>query len=106
MGEFGRLKRQLAQDRGIKVGEEAIDYILDQTIAFLMVSHNVEEGFSEDFVLRRKLRGPLRRLEAEEQQLGGEVQRQMKHVKQAEGGAVWDVEYERIKQDIRRRKGM
>lgn len=102
--EFGRIKKLVADERKIKIGEDAIDYVLDQLVEMLMHSANVGEVFVEDYVLRRKMREPLRRLAAEEDELQAEVRAQLKHVK--EGSSVWEVEYRRMMEDIKRRKGL
>ncbi|MGE0328718.1 MAG: DUF507 family protein [Polyangiaceae bacterium] len=102
--ELGKMKRLVADERKFKIGDEAVDYILDQLIEFLMHSSNVDEIYCEDVVLRRKLRLPLRQLQAAEESLEQEVRGQLKHVK--EGTAVWDVEYRRMMEDIKRRKGL
>jgi len=102
--EFGRLKKLAADERKIKIGEDAIDYLLDQLVEMLMHSANVSEIFVEDYVLRRKMREPLRKLAAEEDDLQAEVRAQLKHVK--EGSSVWEVEYRRMMEEIKRRKGL
>ena len=102
--ELGRIKKLLADERKIKLGDDAIDYLLDQLVEMLMHSANVEEIFAEDYELRRKLRDPLRKQAAVDEQMDAEVRKQIKHVK--EGTAVWEVEYRRMMDDIRRRKGL
>jgi hypothetical protein len=102
--EFGRTKKLIADERKIKIGEDAIDYILDQLVEMVMHSANVGEVFVEDYVLRRKMRDPLRKLAAEEDELQAEVRAQLRHVK--EGSSVWEVEYRRMMDDIKRRKGL
>src|SRR5687768_6628956 len=42
-GEFGRIKKLAAEQAGIKIGEDALDYVLSQVIEMLMHSGNVEE---------------------------------------------------------------
>ena len=102
--ELGRIKKLLADERKIKLGDDAIDYLLDQLVEMLMHSANVEEIFAEDFELRRKLRDPLRKQAAVDQDIDTEVRSKIKHVK--EGTAVWEVEYRRMMDDIKRRKGL
>ncbi len=102
--EFGRIKKLVADERKLKIGEDGIDYILDQLVEMLMHSANVEEVFAEDYVLRRKMREPLRREAAEEQELQAEVRAQLKHVQ--EGTSMWEVEYRRMMDDLKRRKGL
>jgi hypothetical protein len=102
--EFSKLKRLLADSKKIKLGEDAIDYLLDQLIEMLMYSNNVEEVYAEDVQLRLKLRGPLRKQIADEEELEQAVRKQLRHV--SEGTSVWEVEYRRMMDDIKRRKGL
>src|SRR6478735_2948972 len=102
--ELNRIRKLLADERKIKLGDDAIDYLLDQLVEMLMHSANVEEIFAEDFELRRKLRDPLRKQAAVDQDIDTEVRAKIKHVK--EGTAVWEVEYRRIMYYIKRRKGL
>src|SRR3982751_450904 len=59
--EYNRIRKLVAEERKIKLGEDAIDYLLDQLVEMLMHSANVDEIFAEDFELRRKLHDPLRK---------------------------------------------
>jgi len=102
--ELNRVKKMMADERKMKIGEDAIDYLLDQLVEMLMHSGNVEEVFAEDYVLRRKMRDPLRKQLGEEQDLQAEVRERLKHVQ--EGTALWEVEYRRTLEDIKRRKGL
>ena len=45
--EFARMKKLAAEQMGIKVGDETIDYLLDQILEILMHSANVDEIFSK-----------------------------------------------------------
>jgi uncharacterized protein len=102
--EFNRIKKLVADERHIKLGDEAIDYLLDQLLEMLMHSANVEEIFSEDYELRRKMRDPLRKQLAEEQALEEEIRGQLRHVQ--EGTGLWEIEYRRMAEDIKRRRGL
>jgi hypothetical protein len=102
--ELGRMKKLVADQKHVKIGEEAIDYLLDQLIEILMHSSNVDEVFAEDHVLRVRMREPLRKQFAAEEQIEQEVRGRLKHVQ--EGTQVWEVEYRRMMDDIKRRKGL
>ena len=102
--ELSRMKKLVADQKHVKVGEEAIDYLLDQLIEILMHSNNVEEVFAQDHVLRLRMREPLRKQFAAEDALEQEVRGRLKHVQ--EGTQVWEVEYRRMMEDIKRRKGI
>ncbi len=55
VGKFDQVKHEMADLRGFKMGEEGIDYVVDQLVEFLLLSRNVEEVFSADDVLRKKI---------------------------------------------------
>ena len=102
--EFARMKKLAAEQRGIKVGDEMLDYLLDQLIEMLMHSHNVEEVFAEDHALRRRMRPVLRKYLELDEALEAEVRGQLKHVQ--EGSRTWEVEYQRVMGEIQRRRGV
>ncbi len=103
-GEFGRIKQLAAEQAGIKIGEDGLDYLQGQVITMLMHSDNVEEVFAEDHALKRVIRQFIREDVAQDAKLEAEVRSQLKHVK--EGSRLWEIEYERMKADIKRRRGM
>ncbi len=103
-GDLGKIKRLVADQRKLKLGDEAIDYLLDQLLEMLMHSAAVEEVFAEDYELRRRMREPLRRQLGDEEEIQKEVRAQLKHVE--EGTALWEVEYRRMMEEIKRRKGL
>ena len=102
--EFGRLKRSAAEQLGIKVGDEALDYLLDQLVEMLLHSNNVDEVFAQDHELRRAMTPILKKHVALEGEIEQEARAQLKHVR--EGTSTWEVEYRRVMADIRRRKGL
>lgn len=102
--DYNRVLRSMAEQKNFKVGDEALDYVLDQLVQILFTSSNVEEVYAEDHDLRRKLRDPLRKHEGARESLDKEVRSQIKHVQ--EGTSVWEVEYQRMMEDIRRRRGL
>ncbi len=102
-GEFGRIKRLCAEQAGIKLDDDALDYLLAQLIEMLMQSQSIEDVFSEDHVLKRRMRGHLGVGDDTEARIEQEVRKKLKHVK--EGTRVWEIEYARMKADIRRRRG-
>ncbi len=103
-GEFQRIKKLCAEQRGIKVGDEMMDFLLDQLIEMLMHSNNVEEVFGEDHDLRRRMRPVLRKYLDVDAALDAEVRNRIKHVQ--EGTRMWEVEYQRVMSDIQRRRGL
>jgi hypothetical protein len=52
---FNQVKREMADVRGFKMGDEGIEYVISEMVEFLLASRNVEEVFAGDDVLRQKI---------------------------------------------------
>jgi uncharacterized protein len=102
--ELPRMRKLAAEQKGIKVGDEMLDYLLDQLIEMLMHSGNVDEVFGEDHDLRRRMRPVLKKYLEMDEALDGEVRGKLKHMQ--EGSRTWEVEYQRLTSEIQRRKGL
>jgi uncharacterized protein len=102
--ELGRIRKHAADEKGIKMGEDLLDHLLDQLVEMLMHSNNVDEVFVEDHALRRRMRPALKKYLDVEVELDTLVRGQLKHVQ--EGSRTWEVEYRRIMEDMQRRKGL
>lgn len=102
--EFNRVRSQIAESKGIRVGDEALDYLLDQVVEMFEHSSNVEEIFVENVELRRKMAPIFKRHMGQDTELDAEVRAQLKHVR--EGTRDWDVEYGRMLEIVKRKKGL
>lgn len=102
--EMGRIRRLVADKKGVAIGDDVVDYLLDQVVAMLMYSNAVDEVFVEDVDLRRRMAPILKREMAMDEQLEQETRARLKHMQ--EGTRSWEVEYQRVMEDIRRRKGL
>lgn len=99
---IGRAKRQLARDKNVQVGEEAIGYIINQLIETFLHSAYVEEVFDEDNDLRKKIKPILHRHMSMDEQLDREVRDKIKNME--EGSASWDIEYQKVMENLQRTK--
>ncbi len=102
--EFGKVREQIAEHQGIKVGDETLDYLLDQVVAMLMHSSHVEEVYAEDVVLRRRMTPIFKKHMQADSDVDTEVRAQLKHLK--EGSSAWDIEYTRALEAVKRRRGL
>jgi hypothetical protein len=100
--EQSRVRRELARQAGVGIGEEAIDYLLAQLVEMLMHSGSVEEIFAEDHELKLAMRTPLRKEQASAEQLEESVRKRLKHVE--EGSSQWEIEYQRMREEVTRRR--
>ena len=53
--KFDEVKREMADVRGFRMGDEGIESVIDQMLEFLLLSRHVEEVFVDDDVLRPKV---------------------------------------------------
>src|ERR1700687_6174741 len=102
--KFGQVKREMADVRGFKMGDEGIDYIIDQMIEFLLISRNVEEVFAEDHTIRKKIYQVFKKHLDVDEDIDREARSRLKHL--SEGTQAWEVEYQKTVEQIRRNKGL
>lgn len=102
--QFGKIKRALAEERNFSIGDEGVSWICNQVIEAFMHSNYVEEVFSEDADLKRKIRPIIIRHMQIEDELDAEVRKRIKNLQ--EGTANWDVEYAKVMSQIKINKGL
>ena len=102
--QFGKLKAEMFEERGHPTGDEGVRYMVSQILEMFMVSRHVDEVFSDDASMRRKIMGIFRKQLVAEADLDKEVRGRMKHLK--EGTPGWDIEYRRVLDEVRRKRGL
>ncbi|HZU82002.1 MAG TPA: DUF507 family protein [Polyangiaceae bacterium] len=102
--EYQRLRALAADEKGIKLGDETLDYLLDQVVEMLMHSSHVDEVYAADVELRRKMAPAFKKHMAVDDAVEGEVRAQLRHVR--EGTREWEIEYARALEQVRRKKGL
>lgn len=99
--QFGRIKRTLAQQRNVALGDEAVDHVLNRMIAALFESRHIEEVFGEDNDIRQQMHASLKKYIGVDEELDREVRGRLKNLR--EGTAEWEVEYGRLIEQMRHR---
>ncbi len=102
--EFGKLKRLIAEERGFETGDKAMYWIANQIIECFMYNNRVEEVYSEDRTLRRKIAEAFSKHLGMEEQVDKEVRERLKHLK--EDTPEFEIEYQKLYRQIARRKGL
>lgn len=103
-GTLGKMKAQLAKERGAPPSDEALPYLLDQILNMLFHSNNFAEIFAEDVQLRTIITPILKRHMDVENELDAEVRSKIKNLQ--EGTATFDVEYAKVMDQIKRKHGL
>lgn len=101
---FGRVKRQLADEKDFGLGEEALSWICNQLLETFMQSAHVDEIFADDPTLRRKMKDILSRHMAVDEELDREVRDRIKNLE--EGTQSWDIEYGRVMDQMKQKHGL
>ncbi len=99
--KFGQMKKSMAERQGFGVGEDALDYIMQQIIGLFMHSIHVDEVYSEDHELRRKMRPILQKHMSVDEEVDRQVRDKIKNLK--EGTRSWEVEYQRVQEQMLRK---
>ena len=103
-GKFNQVKREMADVRGFKMGDDGIEYVINQMIEFLMISRNVEEVFAPDNVLRQKIFQVMKKHLDVDDEIDKEARARLKHLQ--EGTSAFDIEYNKTVEQIRRARGL
>jgi hypothetical protein len=102
--KFNQVKREMADVRGFKMGDEGIEYVINQMIEFLLISRNVEEVFAADNVLRSKIHLVMKKHLDVDDEIDKEARSRLKHLQ--EGTSAFDIEYNKTVEQIRRARGL
>jgi len=102
--KFNQVKREMADVRGFKLGDDGIEFVINQCLEFLLISRNVEEVFSEDNVMRSKIMQVMKKHLDIDDEIDREARARLKHLE--EGTSAWEVEYQKVLDQIRRARGL
>ena len=78
--QFGKIKRTLAKEKALGLGEEGLEWMTNQMIESFMQSPHIEEIFSEDGVLRKRMADILKKHMLVDDELDEEVRRKIKNL--------------------------
>jgi hypothetical protein len=99
---FGKIKRQMANEKSFGLGDEGLDWITTQVIESFMQSPHVEEVFSDDATLRKRMTDILKKHMQIDDEIDAEVRRRIKNLE--EGTATWEVEYQKALDQIKKNR--
>ncbi len=102
--QLGKLKQQVAKEKGAPQSEDILPYLLDQILHMLFHSKNVDEVYAEDSDLRKKVTVILKRHMDVGGELDQEVRSKIKNLE--EGTASFEIEYQRVMNEMKRKKGL
>lgn len=101
--ELARVRRIVADERKHKVGDDGIDWIIEQLIEGFLVSANVDEVFADDPTLRRRIHDVMRKHLEDDNSVDLEVRGRLKHLQ--EGTPAWEIEYQKVLHEVKKKRG-
>ena len=102
--KFNQVKREMADVRGFKLGDDGIEFVINQMLEFLLVSRNIEEVFSDDQQMRPKLLQTMKKHLDIDEEIDREARGRLKHLQ--EGTGAYEIEYQKTIEQIRRARGL
>jgi hypothetical protein len=102
--KFNQVKREMADVRGFKLGDDGIEFLINQMLEFLLISRNVEEVFSDDTVMRPKVLQVMKKHLDVDEDIDREARGRLKHLQ--EGTSAYEIEYQKVLEQIRRARGL
>lgn len=99
---LGRVKSQVAKERGGPGQDDILPYLLEQILNILFHSSNIAEIFAEDVELRKKVTPILRKHMEVENDLDREVRSKIKNLE--EGTSDFEIEYSRVMDQIKQKR--
>lgn len=103
-GQLGKMRSQVAKEKGAPQADDVLPYLIDQLLSLLFHSKNVDEIFAEDTALRKKITNILRKHMDVGGELDEEVRSKIKNLE--EGTASFEIEYQRVMGELKRKKGL
>lgn len=101
---FAQMKQRFAERRGIKIGEDGLEYLIAQLVEALFASKNIEEIFAEDLELKKIINECVTKALKVSDDVELEARSRLKNVR--EGTPEWDIEYPRMIAQVKRQKGL
>lgn len=102
--KFNQVKREMADVRGFKLGDDGIEFLINQMLEFLLISRNVEEVFSDDNIMRPKVLQVMKKHLDIDEDIDREARGRLKHLQ--EGTSAYEIEYQKVLEQIRRARGL
>jgi uncharacterized protein len=99
--QFARTKSQMSEKISFATGDEVIPYLANQILEVFMHSPNVDEVFTDDVELRKKVQTILKKHLHVDDEIDQEVRRRIKNLE--EGTAAWEIEYQKKLDEAKRK---
>lgn len=101
---YGKVRSKIAEEWNHPLGEDVEKFLARQFIENFMISRFVDEVFTDDTILWRKILDILRSFDVDEQALRDEARAHLKNLE--EGTVDFEIAMEKSLRDVKKRKGL
>ncbi len=101
---LGKVRNQLAKEKHLPPADEILPYLVQQLLEMLFYSSNVAEVFASDVELREVVTPILRKHMNVDADVEKEVRDKIKNLE--EGTVSFEVEYQKVMEQIKRKRGL
>ncbi len=102
--EYGKTRKQFAEDSAHPTGEEVDKFLARQFIECLLISRFVDEVFSDDKIMFKKILGVLKSHDVDERAIREEAVARIKNVQ--EGTVDYEIALQNAVKDVKKRRGL
>jgi len=102
--QFGKVRDILAEEKGIPLGDDAMEYLADRIIRYMLTEDSIDEVYSEDTDMRKKIFDVFNRHIDVEEDIDREVRARLKNI--PENSPIFKIEYEKVLREVKRKKGL
>ncbi len=102
--KYSEARRLAAASRKVPLDDDAVDYVINQMLEFMLMSANIGEVYAEDHTMRKRIVTVLRRYLKMDEELDLAVRGRLRHLQ--EGTRDWEISYKKNMEEMRRIKGL
>jgi len=104
ISQLHRVRDILAEEKGVKLGDEAMEYLADKIIRYLLTEDSIDEVYSDDVTMRKKIFDTFHRFIDIEDDIDREVRSRIKNI--PENSPIFKIEYEKVLREVKRKRGL
>lgn len=102
--QLHKVKNILAREKDFKLGDEALEYLADKIIRYFMTEEAIDEVYSEDVEMRKKIFDIFRRHLDMDDDIDREVRSRLKNI--PENSLIFKIEYDKVMREVKRKRGL
>jgi hypothetical protein len=102
--EFGRTKKRLADESGHPLGDDIERFLARQFVESMMISKFVDEVFTDDNVMYKKVLGVLGNHNVDEREIRDEAMEKVKNIR--EGTIEYEIALQNAVKEVKKRRGL